>query len=461
MRYLTRLSRVFLITLALLTGGFVNSSRAQANADRPNVIFILTDDQGSIDLNCYGATDLTTPNMDALAKAGTRFTQFYVAAPVCSPSRASLLTGLNPHAAGLPGNTSSQPGHAGMPGDRLTIAEALKENGYTTAHIGKWHLGFSPETMPNAQGFDYSFGHMGGCIDNFSHFFYWSGPNRHDLYQNGNEIWRDGHYFPDLMLEEAEQFIEDNRQRPFFLYFALNLPHYPLQPDLKWREHYKHLPHPRRDYAAFVSTIDERVGMLLKKLDQLGLKKNTIVIFQSDHGHSVEQRTFGGGGNAGPFRGAKFSLFEGGIRIPAIISWPGHLPAHKVNNQMALNIDWFPTILELCGIQNAYPLEGYSLVPLLKDETNEGRPARFIWKSGISWAIRDGEWKLIASPQDPVNPDSVDPDKDRYFLANLNLDSTEMTNYAEQYPEMVQKLTANYLEWEFASPKDLPIQRKK
>jgi arylsulfatase A-like enzyme len=168
------------------------------------VLFILTDDQGSIDLNCYGATDLTTPNLDALAKSGTRFTQFYVAAPVCSPSRASLLTGLNPHAAGLPGNASSRKSTSGMPSDRITIAEALKKEGYTTAHIGKWHLGFSPETMPNAQGFDYSFGHMGGCIDNYSHFFYWDGPNRHDLFKNGVEVWHDGQYFPDLMLKEAE-----------------------------------------------------------------------------------------------------------------------------------------------------------------------------------------------------------------------------------------------------------------
>jgi hypothetical protein len=239
------------------------------------------------------------------------------------------------------------------------------------------------------------------------------------------------------------------------------MPHSPLQPTLKWREYYQNLPRPRRDYAAFISTVDERVGELLAKLDQLGLRDNTMVIFQSDHGHSVEERTFGGGGNAGPFRGAKFSLFEGGIRVPAIISWPGQLPSEKVCNTMAFNIDWFPTLLEFCHLPNPYTLEGESLAPIITGHS-QGNPNRqFIWKSGISWAIRKGDWKLIASPQDPVNPASIDPDKDGFFLANLRLDSTERTNYAEQYPKMVQDLTHSYLDWEYASPNDLPVQQVK
>ena len=152
-----------------------NSGHA-ADVKRPNVLLIVTDDQGAVDAGCYGATDLVTPNIDALAARGVRFTQFYSAAPVCSPSRAGLLTGRYPLRAGLTGNASSESGgKAGLPGAQVTLAEMLKPAGYATAHIGKWHLGFRPETMPNAQGFDYSFGHMGGCIDNFSHFFYWEG----------------------------------------------------------------------------------------------------------------------------------------------------------------------------------------------------------------------------------------------------------------------------------------------
>ncbi|MDA7511308.1 sulfatase-like hydrolase/transferase, partial [Verrucomicrobia bacterium] len=288
-------------TFALLTAGITS-----AHAERkPNVILIYTDDQGSVDLNCYGAKDLHTPHIDGLARRGVRFTQFYAAAPVCSPSRAAVLTGRFPQRARVPGNVGSEKGRSGMPTDQFTMAEMMKEAGYKTAHIGKWHLGYTPDTMPNGQGFDQSFGHMGGCIDNWSHFFYWNGPNRHDLWRDGKEIWEDGRFFPELMIEESERFITENKNDPFYIYWAINVPHYPLQGTDKWREVYKDLPEPRKMYAAFVSTMDEMIGRLFEILDQSGLTEDTIVIFQSDHGHSTEERTFGGGGSAGPYRGAK------------------------------------------------------------------------------------------------------------------------------------------------------------
>src|SRR5262245_15984256 len=180
---------IFFISVSL---SFSQSLRAQSR--KPNVILIYSDDQGLSDLNCYGSKDLATPHLDKLASNGVRFSQFYAAAPVCSPSRAALLTGRVPQRAGLDGNASSTEGVAGMPGDQVTMAELFKTGGYQRAHIGKWHIGFSPETMPNQQGFDYSFGFMGGCIDNYSHFFYWDGPNRHDLRQNGKEVWEPGKY---------------------------------------------------------------------------------------------------------------------------------------------------------------------------------------------------------------------------------------------------------------------------
>ena len=281
--------------------------------DKPNVIIIFTDDQGTLDAGAYGSDDLVTPGMDALAERGVRFSQFYAAAPVCSPSRAGLLTGRYPARAGMPGNAGSEKGRAGMPASEVTIAEMMKSAGYTTAHIGKWHLGYTPETMPNGQGFDYSFGHMGGCIDNFSHFFYWNGPNRHDLWQNGEQIYRDGAFFPDLMVEEAHAFMETHRDDPFFIYFAMNAPHYPYQGEEEWLEYYDDLPYPRNLYAAFLTTLDARIAQLVDKVDELGLRENTLIIFQSDHGHSMEVRAHSGGGNAGSYRGAKFSLFEGGF----------------------------------------------------------------------------------------------------------------------------------------------------
>jgi arylsulfatase A len=429
--------------------------------ERPNVVFILTDDQGSIDANCYGASDLYTPNIDLLAETGVKFTQFYVAAPVCSPSRASLLTGKNPHAAGLPGNASSHKGHGGMPTEQVTMAELMQQAGYRTAHIGKWHLGYSEETMPLAQGFDYSYGHMGGCIDNYSHFFYWNGPNRHDLWENGNEVWEDGEYFPDLMADKVDQYLDQHKEDTFFLYYAINMPHYPLQPTSKWREHYKDMPMPRRDYAAFISTIDERIGRVLNKLEKLGLRENTIVIYQSDHGHSTEDRTFGGGGNAGPFRGAKFSLFEGGIRVPSLISYPARIPKGEVRNQMAVNVDWLPTLAQLCSIDELPAgVEGKSLVPLLVDKNMESPHDLFRWKLGLAWAIRKGDWKLLGNPQDPSKKGKLDPDKDRLFLVNLKQDSTEMINLADQYPQILEELKKEYLQWEFASENDLPQEHE-
>jgi len=445
---LSGLILIFLLLSVLVSYG------QKTESSKPNVIVILTDDQGWADLGCYGSEDLYTPNMDRLAKEGVRFTQFYAAASVCSPSRASMLTGMNPHAAGLPGNASSSKGEEGMPTDRFTIAEMMKKAGYKTGHVGKWHLGYTPETMPNGQGFDSSFGHMGGCIDNYSHFFYWNGPNRHDLWENGTEIWRDGEYFPDLMETEAEKFIAENKNDPFFLYYAINLPHYPLQPDEKWRKHYADLESPRKEYAAFITTIDERIGQLLEKLDELKIRENTVVIFQSDHGYSTEERTFGGGGSAGPFRGAKFSLFEGGIRVPAIISWKGHLPVNETRNQMALNIDWFPTIAELCGIEVPDNLEGKSLLPIIKNGKSPSAHTGFIWQNNGSWAIRKKDWKLIGEPMDSSNKGELDSIKDKLFLVNLKKDSTEMTNLAAQHPNKVKELQAEYRKWPYARTGD-------
>ena len=265
-----------------LIGFMFLPSCKKKSIDRPNLIIILTDDQGSVDLNAYGATDLSTPHIDGLIDEGIKFTRFYAASAICSPSRASILTGLTPHSAGVPGNVSSIPGKKGMPAEKVTIAEMMKKAGYKTSHIGKWHLGYSEETTPLAQGFDYSFGHMGGCIDNYSHYFYWNGPNRHDLWENGHEIFAEGEFFPDMMAKKAEGFIRKHKNNPFFLYYAINIPHYPLQPTKKWREYYKDLEMPRRDYAGFVSTADENIGKLIELLDELRIRDNTIVIFLSD-----------------------------------------------------------------------------------------------------------------------------------------------------------------------------------
>ncbi len=412
-----------------------------------NVIIIYTDDQGTIDANCYGAKDLHTPNIDMLAKTGIRFTQFYAAASVCSPSRAALLTGKTPLAAGLPGNASSKKGNSGLPSQQITIAEKLKENGFVTGHIGKWHLGYTEETMPNGQGFDYSFGHMGGCIDNYSHFFYWNGPNRHDLWENGKELWLDGEYFQDIMSQKVNEFIEINRDTTFFLYYAINMPHYPLQGTVKWRDYYNNLESPRNKYAACVSTVDERIGILLKKLEEMKLRENTIIIFQSDHGHSMEERTFGGGGSSGPYRGAKFSFFEGGIRVPAIISWPKQIPQNEVRDQMCVNVDWFPTILDFNGIgyqENEF--EGKSLKEVIYQNEPTSHEVFWWWDSNHRWAVRKGDWKLLKDPIDPSKK-SMMAKKDSLFLINIQKHPDELVNVANKYPDKVEELIHEFNVW--------------
>jgi len=416
-------------------------------AAKPSVIVIMADDQGSVDLGCYGAKDLHTPHVDALAARGVRFTQFYSGAPVCSPSRACLLTGRYPLRAGVPGNCASQRGGKGaLPETEITMAEMFKAAGYVTAHIGKWHLGYTPETMPNAQGFDHSFGHMGGCIDNYSHFFYWSGPNIHDLHRNGVEVFCGGEYFPDLMVREGTRFLQENKDRPFFIYYALNTPHYPYQGDAKWLKHFEQLPYPRNLYAAFVAAQDERLGTLLAEVDALGLQERTIVVFQSDNGHSTEERAHFGGGSAGPYRGAKFSLFEGGIRLPAIVSWPGTLPQNETRAAMAHAADWLPTLAELCRIEPpTVRLDGRSLAAVLRDpkapSPHDGSSLH--WQVGqgpnADWAVREGDWKLIGNTRDTSASDG--PSKRvSMFLVNLRDDPGESTDVADKHPDIVAKL---------------------
>lgn len=455
--------RFLLIPMMILCGlGSVSHGAdpvKQSAEVRPNVIVILTDDQGTLDAGCYGAKDLQTPSIDRLAKRGLRFTQFYAAAPVCSPSRAGLLTGRYPVLAGMPGNAGAPPNEGvnelsdtsapeSIWAKQTTMAEMFHAAGYATAHIGKWHLNVRNGERPLDQGFDYSFGHMGGCIDNYTHFFYWNGPNRHDLWRNNKRIREPGQFFPDMMVQEAAEFIKTQReqQTPFFIYFAMNMPHYPYQGEPEWLATYKDVPYPRNLYNAFVSTLDRRIGQLIDHIDQLGLKDDTIIVFQSDHGHSTESRAHNGGGNAGPYRGAKFSLFEGGIRVPAIVSWPGHLPENVERNQIAHSCDWLPTLAELCDVASPNKIDGFSLLPVIESADATTPHEAIHWTIGKSWAVRQGDWKLMGNPRDTSNKGPLGKD-DKLFLANLKQDKTEMKNFAAENPEVVTKLKALHDAW--------------
>lgn len=420
-------------------------------AERPNVVVIMTDDQGTLDLNSYGAKDLYTPNFDRMAKNGVRFTQFYAGSSVCSPSRASLLTGKSPSGAGLTGNAGRT---NGLAAEQVTIAEMLKAEGYATAHIGKWHLGKDQGRRPENQGFDYTFGHMEGCIDNYSHFFYWSGPNYHDLWENGKEVYEDGYFFQDSLIEKSRRFIYENKDQPFFIFLAINLPHYPLQPDAKWLEYYKDLPSPRKNYAACVSTVDEKIGQLITHLESTGELDNTLIIFQSDHGHSVEERTMWGGGYAGPYRGSKFGFFEGGLRVPAIVMGPGVAKGVEIHNS-AMSMDFLPTIADWCSVSEMPKgVEGRSLRSMLEGNDDELRETMHWNMRGDRWAVRHGPWKLLFNPRDDTKqyPKLDTQGKDRYFLANLGMDRSESRNLLPDYPEKAEELLELYSAWQHAVP---------
>lgn len=430
------------------------------SADRPNVVILLTDDQGTLDAGCYGSKDLRTPNIDRLAATGVRFTQAY-AHTVCCPSRAALLTGRHPQRGGVSNWTQGDmngPRGINMALEEVTLAEVLRGAGYTTALFGKWHLGAHPDFGPKKQGFDEFFGIRDGFIDNYNHYFL-HGTGFHDLYEGTTPVHADGQYFPELMVSRSLRFLEQNRDRPFFLYVPFNIPHYPEQALKEHEEVHRDISDPsRRSYAAVVSTTDHYVGQIVDKLEALGLRERTVVIFMSDNGHSEETdirirfdnhrsgypkgHPYGasGAGNTGKWIGHKGQFLEGGIRVPAIISYPGRLPQNQVRDQVVTTMDWFPTILSLCGVAqaaNAPKLDGHSLLPLIESAAAESGyhgVLHFAWRD--TWAVREGDWKLIGRNG---KADST--------LHRLTDEQPEVMNHAGTHPEVVARLTALHERW--------------
>jgi arylsulfatase A-like enzyme len=431
---------------------------------RPNVVILLTDDQGTLDANCYGSTDLITPNIDRLAATGVRFTQAY-AHTVCCPARAALLTGRHPQRGGVDNWTQGDmngPKGINMALEEVTLAEVLKAAGYRTALFGKWHLGAHRDYGPEKQGFDEFFGIRDGFIDNYNHFFL-HGKGYHDLYEGTNEVFARDEYFPELIVRRALGFIEQNRDKPFFLYLAFNIPHYPEQALAEHEKLYAHLKDPaRRSYGAVVTTTDHYIGKVVNRLEALGLREKTIVIFMSDNGHSeekglairVDEHTSGypkghpygasGAGNTGKWIGHKGTFLEGGIRVPAIISYPGTLPQGQVRDQIMTAMDWFPTVAELCRVErkpDAPSLDGHSLLPLIKSPDAESAykgVLHFSWRG--DWAVREGEWKLIStSPRSSAKP--------VLSLHNLAGEHPEAVDHFKDQPEIVARLQALHETW--------------
>jgi len=421
---------------------------------RPNIIVFYADDLGNGDVGCYGAKDIRTPHIDALAETGVRFTNYYAAAPICAPSRGSLLTGRYPERCGMSStrNVASEMDAAGLSGEEVTFAEVAKSKGYATAAFGKWHLGSTYDTQPNAQGFDLFVGHHASQIDSFSHMYYASEPWYHDLYRNRQEIFEDGVHMVDIITREATAFIDAAGDKPFLMYVAYNVPHYPMVAKAKFFEMYQDLPRLRRIHAAMVTMMDDSIGQIMGRLSERGLVENTFVFFSSDNGAAnLSMRGEGGGSNA-PYREYKRSLFDGGERLPAIVSQPGVVPAGQTRDQLAIGMDVFSTIMELVGAEApAYRvIDGMSWMGLLKDASQPGHEVLFFeWDN--QHAVRSGPWKLVAnglmdmymSRQNRPDPKS----EDYLFLANTEEDPGENVNQRGQHPEVVGKLLKMHADW--------------
>lgn len=418
----------------------------QTRADRPpNFVVIFTDDQGYQDIGCFGSPLIETPHLDAMAAQGTKFTSFYSANSVCSPSRAALLTGCYPTRVGIPGVLF--PRHrVGLHPDEITIAELLKEKGYATACFGKWHLGHKPKFLPTRQGFDTYFGipySNDMTIDQDAEF------SQDAVLREGMTVERVRSEKPKknwvpLMRDEkvveypadqttltkrytdsAIQFISENKEKPFFLYLPHTMPHIPLFVSDEFKGKSK-----RGLYGDTLEEIDASTGRILETLKSLGLDENTLVIYTSDNGPWKLDR--GRGGSADPLRGYKFSTYEGGMRVPCIMRWPKKIPAGQACSQIASTIDLMPTIAKLAGTEPPTDrvIDGKDIWELMSQPTTAKSPheAYFYCKGKNLQAVRRGKWKLRL-------------EKKVTQLFDLDEDISEKTNVAERHPKLVEELT--------------------
>jgi arylsulfatase A-like enzyme len=431
---------VFLIALAI---GCVSAAIGHAQsvrATRPNVVLVMTDDMGWADLGSYGATDIRTPNLDRLASEGIRLTDFYANGVTCSPTRAGLISGRYQQRYGIeaPLSNSSRAGDNGLPAAGYSLPQLLKNRGYATGLIGKWHLGYVAEKSPRAHGFDYFFGLKSGYHDYYTHH---DGEGQPDLWENDEPIEIEG-YTTDLVTQRAARFIDEHKDEPFFLDVAYTAPHWPYQVPGKPSVAPANARHvmptdletsTRADYAAMVEHLDAQIGELLAVIDRAGIAEETIVIFTNDNGGEWLS-------SSAPFFGRKWTVFEGGIRVPAIVRWPNRIPAGTVSDQVGITMDLTASILGVTGapVPAEAQLEGVNLFPVWEGRAPELERTLF-WRAGNGpgkrTAVRRGDWKVVV-------------DGIHTYVFNLRTDLSERNDLARVRQDVAQQLRPLITEWE-------------
>jgi arylsulfatase B len=457
----------------LLTAGIAALTLAGVSAtaeQRPNVIFIVVDDLGYGELGCYGGKDIPTPHLDSLAASGVRFTSGYVTAPFCAASRAALMTGRYQTRFGFEfnpiGAKNAAPG-IGLPVAEKTVADRLRDAGYATGLVGKWHLGGTEPFHPQRRGFDEFFGFL-----HEGHYYVtppwqgvttwlrrkklpdggqgrWTSPDGRTVwsthlgsnepeYDTGNPLFRSSQSvdekanLTDAFTREACDFIGRHRSQPFFLYLAYNAVHSPMQGTDEYMKKFSHIEDiQRRIFAAMLAHLDDSVGKVLAELRESGVEENTLVVFLGDNGGPTEELT---SSNA-PLRGGKGDLWDGGIRVPFIVSWKNHITAGRIVNASVVSIDATATALELADAGSGQKrLDGINLMPLLAGKMTEVPERTLFWRVGQKNALRSGNWKLIR-------------DGKEWQLYDLAHDIGETTNLAAKEPARVQQLTSLWDKW--------------
>jgi arylsulfatase A-like enzyme len=405
------------------------AASATAATEKPNILVFLCDDTGWAEFGFQNNKQIPTPNIDSIADAGVRFTNGYVAATYCSPCRAGLMTGRYPTRFGHEFNSTAR--ESGISLNETTMAERFKKLGYATCAIGKWHLGSKPEYRPQNRGFDEFYGTLANSAFFHPQQFM---DSRED--KEPRRVEEEGFYTTDAYGDRAVDWLGRQKDKPWFLYVPFNAQHAPLQATQKYLDRFPNIKmENRRKFAAMMSAMDDAVGKILTKVRDMGEEENTLIFFLADNGGPTRQTT----SSNKPLRGFKATTFEGGTRVPFCVQWKGQLPAGKTYDNPVMNLDILPTSLAAAGTETdpEWKLDGVNLLPYLKGEKGERPHQTLYWRFGKQWAVRDGDWKLVAGNGGDLNGE----------LINLAEDISESNNLAAANPDKVKQLKSLYDAW--------------